>query len=88
MRGGPFGAMYYQQPPDSTDTVYWWSPDQAGHGGSAWKVYTENSTGLQWYADADANGKFITGKWKGATGMSVPFKNLKSVNMKGIGSCL
>lgn len=88
MRGGPFGAMYYQQVPDSKGNVYWWSPDKAGHGGSAWKVYRETATGLEWHADADANGDFMQNKYKGNTGKSISFKDLKTVNVKGLGSAL
>ncbi|MGH3734237.1 MAG: polymorphic toxin-type HINT domain-containing protein [Micromonosporaceae bacterium] len=88
MRGGPFGAMYYQQVPDSKGNIYWWSPDKAGHGGSAWKVYRETATGLEWVADADANGDFMKNKYKGNTGKSISFKDLKTVNVKGLGSAL
>ena len=88
MRGGPFGAMYYQQVADSKGNVFWWSPDKAGHGGSAWKVFRETSTGLEWYADADSNGNFMENKYKGNTGKFISFKDLKTVNVKGLGSAL
>ncbi len=54
----------------------WWSRDNAGHGGSAWKVFRETDKGLQWVADADQYGDFISGKYKGPTGMFVPWKEL------------
>ncbi|MBT2451826.1 ricin-type beta-trefoil lectin domain protein [Streptomyces sp. ISL-43] len=82
MRGGPFGATYYQMPADRLGNVYWWSKDMAGHGGSQWKIFTESKTGLAWYRDADINGTYIDGKYKGDTGKSISFKNLKAVNVK------
>ena len=39
----------------------WWSRDQAGHGGSKWKIFEETGEGLKWKADADEFGDFITG---------------------------
>ncbi len=55
-------------------TGTWWSRDTAGHGGSAWKVYKETSPGkLDWIADADAQGNFISGKWKSEVGKSITF---------------
>jgi hypothetical protein len=86
--GGPFGANYYQQIPDSNGDLFWWSPDKADHGGSTWKVYKETSTGLEWYSDADTQGDFMYDKHKGATGKFISFKDLKTVNVKGLGSCL
>ncbi|MFJ6573657.1 polymorphic toxin-type HINT domain-containing protein [Streptomyces sp. NPDC091292] len=87
MRGGPFGATYYQMPADRLGNVYWWSKDMAGHGGSQWKIFTESKTGLAWYRDADINGTYIDGKYKGDTGKSISFKNLKAVNVKPGGVC-
>jgi RHS repeat-associated protein len=56
------------------NTGTWWSRDTAGHGGSAWKVYQEVSPGkLQWIADADAQGNYISGKWKSPAGTSITF---------------
>jgi hypothetical protein len=53
-------------------TGLWWSRDTAGHGGSAFKVYTEDGKGdLIWIADADCYGDFIHGKHKGAIGRIV-----------------
>ena len=51
----------------------------AGHGSSAFKVYEENSKGLQWIKDADEFGNYIEGKWKGSTGFFIPWSNLKGV---------
>ncbi|MCP2258303.1 RHS repeat-associated core domain-containing protein, partial [Streptoalloteichus tenebrarius] len=69
---GKFG-MFYKSKSDGL----WWSSDNAGHGGSAWKVFREGSKGLEWIADADEYGDFIVGKHKGATGRSIPWKELK-----------
>jgi hypothetical protein len=52
----------------------WWSKDTFGHGGCPSKVFTENKKGLQWYRDADQFGDFITGKHKGPTGLTIPWK--------------
>jgi len=50
-------------------TGTWWSRDTAGHGGSAWKVYREKPGGaLEWMADADAHGNFVSGKHKSSIG--------------------
>lgn len=54
----------------------WWSKDQAGHGGSRWKVYRETDKGLVWQADADEFGDFIDGKHKGDTGLFIPWSDL------------
>jgi hypothetical protein len=46
-------------------TGLWWSLDTAGHGGSAFKVFTEDANGnLVWYRDADQFGDFISPKTK------------------------
>jgi hypothetical protein len=50
--------------------------DNAGHGGSVWKVFDETSKSLEWKADADRYGDFIVGKHKGPTGTSIPFSEL------------
>jgi hypothetical protein len=57
-------------------TKLWWSKDNAGHGGSVWKVFDETSKSLEWKADADRYGDFIVGKYKGPTGTSIPFSEL------------
>ncbi|MET9113215.1 polymorphic toxin-type HINT domain-containing protein [Streptomyces longwoodensis] len=76
MYSSKFKANYYQQPPDTNKTVYWWSPDKAGHGQSAWKVFRETSKGLEWVADAGVDGTFIEGKHKGSTGKFISWKQL------------
>jgi RHS repeat-associated protein len=54
-------------------TGLWWSRDTAGHGGSAWKVYTEKGGVLKWFRDADMQGNFIDPavKWKGPVGKTI-----------------
>jgi RHS repeat-associated protein len=53
-------------------TGLWWSRDTAGHGGSAFKVYKELPGGtLEWIADADEFGNYISGKHKGPIGRRV-----------------
>ena len=56
--------------------VLWWAEDLAGHGGSAFKVFTESKKGLQWFRDADKYGDFIIGKHKAETGQIIPLKEL------------
>jgi hypothetical protein len=61
------GRMYYRH----KSTGLWWSRDTAEHGGSAWKVFTEEKGGtLHWYHDADEFGNFIdrAAKHKGPIG--------------------
>jgi hypothetical protein len=72
-RGGPFNTTFYKSSSDRT----WWTPDTAGHGGTAFKVYEETKRGLQWIADADQYGNYIVGKWKGDTGYFIPNSNLR-----------
>ncbi len=55
----------------------WWSQDDAGHGGSAFKVYQETRRGLEWVADADEYGQFIVGKHKSDAGTFIPWKDLR-----------
>ncbi len=55
----------------------WWAKDNAGHGGSEWKVFRETSKGLEWYRDADKYGDFIVGKHKGDTGKFIPWKEVR-----------
>lgn len=55
-------------------TGLWWSKDTAGHGGSAFKVFTEGPGGtLNWHRDADKYGDYIdpTKKHKGPKGKKV-----------------
>jgi RHS repeat-associated protein len=70
-------GMFYKSKSDGL----WWSVDQAGHGGSKWKVFEETGSGLQWRADADEFGDFIIGKHKGPEGMSIRWKELIGVNL-------
>lgn len=58
-------------------TGLWWSKDTAGHGGSAFKVYTEDASGtLVWFRDADKYGDFIcpSRKHKSEKGSVVTFE--------------
>ncbi len=63
---------FYRDP--KTNLV--WSKDNAGHGGSAFKVFKETSKGLKWVFDADRLGNEIIGKHKGPTGLFIPYKEL------------
>jgi hypothetical protein len=72
-QGGPFKTTFYQSTSDGT----WWTPDVAGHGGSAFKVYRQTSKGLQWIRDANQYGDYIDGKWKGDTGYFIPNSQLR-----------
>ncbi|GAB41754.1 hypothetical protein GOTRE_001_00010, partial [Gordonia terrae NBRC 100016] len=63
---------YYKSKSDGL----WWSKDDAGHGNSVWKVYTEDKRGLHWFRDADEYGDFIVGKHKGDAGVFIPRKDL------------
>ncbi|EKW1657243.1 hypothetical protein [Citrobacter freundii] len=70
MQGGPFKEKYYKD----GKTGLWWSKEITGHGGSAYKLYRETSTTLEWIADADENGQFMPDKYKWNTGRSIPKK--------------
>jgi hypothetical protein len=57
----------------------WWSKDRAGHGSQGrpqWKVFEETADGLEWKADADEFGDFITDKHKGPVGLQVPWSEV------------
>lgn len=69
---GKFGKFY-----KSKSDGLWWAVDNAGHGESSFKVFKETGKGLEWIADADKYGDFITGKHKGPTGLFIPWKSLK-----------
>ncbi|OEJ21642.1 hypothetical protein AS594_39690 [Streptomyces agglomeratus] len=75
MEGGPFKSTFYKSRSDGT----WWTQDVTGHGGSAFKVYRETKKGLEWIADADRYGTYMTNKWKGKTGRFIPKDQLKGV---------
>lgn len=69
-------VKYYRNP----TTGEWWSPDMTGHGSHdkpAWKVFDFKNGRLEWKADANEYGDFITGKHKGPTGQIVDIKNYK-----------
>lgn len=70
-RSNRFGKIYRDP-----DTKLWWSKDNAGHGGSKYKVFKEGSRGFEWQFDADAIGKEIVGKHKGPTGIFIPYKEV------------
>jgi hypothetical protein len=72
MQHGKFGKFF-----KSKSDGLWWAADNAGHGGSAFKVFKETGKGLEWIADADKYGDFIIGKHKGPTGLFIPWKALK-----------
>jgi hypothetical protein len=62
-------VSYYRDP----STGLWWSADETGHGGSAWKVHDKNGG---WVADADLYGDYMT-KHKGEAGKDIDFKSLR-----------
>lgn len=72
MTHGKFGTFYR-----SSSDGLWWAADNAGHGGSAFKVFKESGKGLEWYRDADQFGDFIVGKHKGATGQFIPWNQMR-----------
>ncbi len=76
------GEKYYRDTKSVSENGnrLWWSKDNAGHGGSRWKVYEETNKGLEWYKDADKYGQFIKGKHKGDVGRIIEWKNLRGVN--------
>ncbi|MEZ5374074.1 MAG: Hint domain-containing protein [Microthrixaceae bacterium] len=71
VRHGRFGTFS-----KSRSDGLWWSRDQAGHGGSVWKVFREEGDGLRWIHDADEYGDFVTGKHKSGTGQFIPWGQL------------
>ena len=69
---GPYGRL-----DKSASDELWWSKDNTGHGGSAWKVYKEAKNGdLHWYQDADEYGDFIPDKHKGPFGIFISRNDL------------
>ena len=72
MKHGDFGTFF-----KSKSDGLWWAVDNAGHGGSAFKVFKETGKGLEWIADADKFGDFIVGKHKGPTGLFILWKHLR-----------
>ncbi|MEQ1902866.1 MAG: hypothetical protein ABL888_01610 [Pirellulaceae bacterium] len=74
MKHGKFGTFY-----KSKSDGLWWAVDNAGHGGSAFKVFKETGKGLEWIADADRFGDFIVGKHKGPIGLFIPWHHLRGL---------
>ena len=71
LQHGRFGKFY-----EHASTGLFWSQDTAGHGGSVWKVFTEEAAGLRCYRDADEFGGFILNKHEGGVGLYIPFGDL------------
>lgn len=71
-RGGPFKTTFYK----NALSELWWTPDLAGHGDSAFKVYSEGARGLAWFRDADEYGTYLDDKWKGGIGRFIPWSDL------------
>ncbi|MEI2676041.1 MAG: RHS repeat-associated core domain-containing protein [Chitinophagaceae bacterium] len=69
-----FGTFY-----KSSSDDLWWAVDNAGHGGSKFKVYKQTNKGLEWVADADEFGDFIPNKHKGSTGTFIPWGQLSTI---------
>jgi hypothetical protein len=77
MKHKKYGTFYKRI--ESDGSVKWWSKDLAGHGGSAWKVFTQERTGLKWFADADVYGDYIIGKHKGPKGLFINFTEFQII---------
>lgn len=60
-------------------TGLWWARDRAGHGGSAWKVFQEEATGLRHFKDADMYGTYFEDKHRGPVGEFIPWSELRRV---------
>ncbi|WP_032113526.1 VENN motif pre-toxin domain-containing protein [Candidatus Paracaedibacter symbiosus] len=71
-----FGKFYKNK-----EDGYYYTKDQAKHGGSTWKVYKETGRGLEWRYDLDQFGEKMD-KHKGDTGKFIPKKDLNGVNGK------
>ncbi|AIK96203.1 hypothetical protein [Candidatus Odyssella acanthamoebae] len=71
-----FGKFYKNK-----EDGYFYTKDQAKHGGSSWKVYKETSRGLEWLKDIDKNGKEME-KHKSDVGKFIPKKELNGVGGK------
>ena len=69
-----FGKIY-----KSNSDGFWWAVDNAGHGGSKFKVFMETHKGLEWIKDADMYGDFIMNKHKGPTGTFISWGELKTI---------
>jgi hypothetical protein len=74
MKHRKFGTFF-----KSKSDGLWWAVDNAGHGGSAFKVFRESGKGLDWIADADRFGDFIVGKHKGPIGQLIPWQHLQGL---------
>jgi len=74
MKHRKFGTFF-----KSKSDGLWWAVDNAGHGGSAFKVFRESGKGLEWIADADRFGDFIVGKHKGPIGQLIPWQHLQGL---------
>ncbi|WP_284415750.1 RHS repeat-associated core domain-containing protein, partial [Acidovorax sp. SUPP3334] len=57
----------------------WYSEDQTGHGGSAWKVFNGNEKNMTWEADLDEYGDVMS-KHKGEAGKSIDTSKMKCKN--------
>ncbi len=73
-RHSQFGKIFKSRSDD-----LWWAVDNAGHGGSKFKVFKEGKKGLEWFRDADEFGNFILNKHKGSTGKFIPWGQLKTI---------
>jgi hypothetical protein len=73
-RHSEFGKIF-----KSKSDGLWWADDNAGHGGSKFKVFNETNKGLEWFKDADEFGDFIINKHKGSKGKFIPWGQLKTI---------
>jgi RHS repeat-associated protein len=58
----------------------WYSEDQTGHGGSAWKVFKGTEKNMTWEADLDEYGDIMS-KHKGEAGKTIDTSKMKCKNV-------
>ena len=75
MRHEKFGNFYRDPTQKIGNKKIWWSKDQAGHGGSKFKLFTKQGDELNWFADIDETGNVMT-KHKSEVGKIINFKDL------------
>ncbi len=71
-----FGKFYQHK-----TTQRWWTKDQAGHGGSVWKVYRKQDDKLVHEADANEFWDYLKYKHKGAYSETIPWKEFSGASL-------